>query len=116
MTAAINLVQLLALLPAELRVAAVPGAQPIDRDLAVVVDEATPLGELLRVTRLTGGPILVNVRLFDAYRGPQIGAGKISYALALRFQPESAADERSVEKALKRIRGALQHHLDAQIR
>jgi len=68
------------------------------------------------ITRLTGGPILVNVRLFDAYRGPQIGAGKISYALALRFQPESAADERSVEKALKRIRGALQHHLDAQIR
>jgi len=115
-TAAINLVQLLALLPAELRVAALPGAQPIDRDLAVVVDEATPLGELLRITRLTGGPILVNVRLFDAYRGPQIGAGKISYALALRFQPESAADERSVEKALKRIRGALQHHLDAQIR
>jgi len=114
--AAINLVQLLALVPAGMRAAAVSGAQPIDRDLAVVVDEATPLGELLRITRLSGGPILVEMRPFDEYRGPQIGAGKVSYAFALRFQPESAGDERSVEKALKRIRGALQHHLDAQIR
>ena len=29
--------------------APVPAAQPVDRDLAVSVDEATPLGELLRV-------------------------------------------------------------------
>lgn len=114
--AAINLPQLLSLLPEELRIAAVPSAQPIDRDLAVVLDEATPLGELLRITRMTGGAILVDARLFDEYHGPQIGAGKVSYALALRFQPESAGDERSVEKAMKRIRGALQHNLAAEIR
>ncbi len=114
--AAINLAQLLALLPGELRVAPVPSAQPIDRDLAVVVGDTTPLGELLRITRLTAGAILADARLFDEYRGPQIGAGKVSYALALRFQPDVAGDERAVEKAMKRIRGALQHHLAAEIR
>jgi phenylalanyl-tRNA synthetase beta chain len=114
--AAINLPQLFTLVPAEVRVGAVPAAQPIDRDLAVVLDEATPLGELLRIVRANGGPTLVSARAFDAYRGPQIGPGKVSYALALRFQPDAPADEKGVERAMNRIRGSLQHHLGATIR
>jgi phenylalanyl-tRNA synthetase beta chain len=114
--AAINLPQLFALIPAEVRVATIPAAQPIDRDLAVVLDEATPLGELLRIVRASGGPNLVSVRAFDAYRGPQIGSGSVSYALALRFQPDTPADEKGVERAMNRIRGSVQHHLGAIIR
>jgi phenylalanyl-tRNA synthetase beta chain len=112
----INLAQLLALVPEQLAMAAVPAAQPIDRDLAVVVDEATPLGELLRIARSTAGGTLVELRPFDVYRGPQLGEGKVSYALALRFQPDTAGDERGVEKAMNRVRGALRHHLKAEIR
>ena len=93
-----------------------PAAQPLDRDLAVVVDTGTPLGEVLRILRTTAGPLLVGSRLFDEYRGPQVGDGKVSYAIALRFQPETAGDDRAVERAMKRIGGALQHHLGAQIR
>jgi len=74
------------------------------------------VGELLRILRSTGAPLLTSARLFDEYRGPQAGEGKVSYAFALRFQPEAAGDERGVERAMKRIRGALQHHLGAQIR
>lgn len=114
--AAIHLAQLFALVPAEVRVGAIPPAQPIDRDLAVVLDEATPLGELLRIVRANAGPTLVSVHAFDAYRGPQIGPGKVSYALALRFQPDAPADEKGVERAMNRIRGSLQHHLGATIR
>jgi phenylalanyl-tRNA synthetase beta subunit len=66
--------------------------------------------------RTTAGPMLAGSRLFDEYRGPQVGEGKVSYAIALRFQPETAGDEKSVERAMGRIRGALQHHLGAQIR
>jgi phenylalanyl-tRNA synthetase beta chain len=100
----------------EVRARDVPSAQPMDRDLAVVVDAATPLGEVLRIVRSTAGPLLVDSRLFDEYRGPQVGAGKVSYAIALRFQPEAAGDDRAVERAMKKIGGALQHHLGAQIR
>jgi phenylalanyl-tRNA synthetase beta chain len=114
--AVVNLPQLLALAPAQVRAVPVPAAQPLDRDLAVVVDAATPVGEVLRILRANAGPLLSDSRLFDAYRGPQVGEGKVSYAIALRFQPETAGDERGVERAMKRIGGALQHHLGAQIR
>jgi len=114
--AVISLAQLLALAPAVDRAAPVPAAQPLDRDVAVVVDAATPVGEVLRVLRGSAGPLLADSRLFDEYRGPQVGEGRVSYAIALRFQPQAAGDERAVERALDRIRGALQHHLGAQIR
>lgn len=114
--AVINLPQLFALVPSQVRAAAIPAAQPLDRDLAVVVDSTTPLGEVLRILRGNAGPLLGTSRLFDEYRGPQVGEGKVSYAIALRFQPEAAGDERAVERAMKRITGALQHHLGAEIR
>jgi phenylalanyl-tRNA synthetase beta chain len=114
--AVINLPQLLALVPSVVRAAPVPAAQPLDRDLAVVVDAATPVGEVLRVLKANAGPLLADARLFDEYRGPQVGEGRVSYAIALRFQPSTAGDERGVERAMDRVRGALQHHLGAQIR
>ena len=114
--AVINLPQLLALSSLDVRAREVPAAQPLDRDLAVVVDSATPVGEVLRILRTTAGPLLASSRLFDEYRGPQVGDGKVSYAIALRFQPEASGDDRAVERAVKRIAGALQHHLGARIR
>jgi phenylalanyl-tRNA synthetase beta chain len=114
--AVINLPQLAALVPAEKRAAPVSAAQPLDRDLAVVVDLTTPVGEVLRIVRSSAGPLLSESRLFDEYRGAQVGDSKVSYAIALRFQPEAAGEERDVERALNRIRGALQHHLGAEIR
>jgi phenylalanyl-tRNA synthetase beta chain len=113
--AAINLGQLLAMVR-EPHVRPVPAAQPVDRDLAVVVDESTPLGDLLRVVRASAGPMLVTARVFDVYRGDQVGEGRVSYAIALRFQPDVAGDEKSVERAMNRVRGSVQHHLGAQIR
>jgi phenylalanyl-tRNA synthetase beta chain len=114
--AAIDLDRLLALVPADRRSRPIPAAQPLDRDLAVVVDDTTPVGEVLRVVRLNAGELLADLRLFDVYRGEQIGAGRVSYALALRFQPEAPGDTRAVEKALNKVRGALGHHLNAEIR
>jgi phenylalanyl-tRNA synthetase beta chain len=114
--AAINLGQLFELVPAMVSATPVPAAQPIDRDLAVSVEEPTPLGEILRVLRSSAGPNLVDARVFDIYRGAQVGEGRVSYAIALRFQPETAGDEKGIERAMNRLRGALQHHLGAQIR
>lgn len=114
--ATLSLAAVFALTPVEVRAGAPSAAQPIDRDLAVVLDEGTPVGELLRLIRSNGGPQLVEARLFDQYRGSQLGPGKVSHAVTIRFQPNTAGDERGVERAIKRIRGALQHHLGAVIR
>jgi phenylalanyl-tRNA synthetase beta chain len=112
----IDLYQLLAVARETRDLVPVAAAQPIDRDLAVVVDDGTPLGEVLRLARLAAGPTLVAVRPFDAYHGPQAGRGRVSYALALRFQPSRAGDEKSVEKAMNKVAGSLRHHLGAEIR
>ena len=85
--ASLSLDYLLALIPETTRVTPVPNAQPIDRDLAVVLEQTVPVGELMRIARMSAGPTLADLRLFDAYRGPQAGEGRVSYALALRFQP-----------------------------
>jgi phenylalanyl-tRNA synthetase beta chain len=114
--AGLSLHRLLDLVPVERRSRPVPSAQPVDRDLAVVVEDATPVGEVLRVARMSAGPLLADVRLFDAYRGEQVGPGRVSYALSFRFQPDVAGDVKAVEKALNKVRGSLQHHLGAEIR
>lgn len=114
--AAIDVGRLLDLVPGEHRSTPIPAAQPVDRDLAVILDDTTPVGELLRVARSSAGPLLVELHLFDVYRGEQIGPGQVSYALSLRFQPPEAGSEKAVEKALNKVRGALTHHLGAEIR
>jgi phenylalanyl-tRNA synthetase beta chain len=114
--ASIDLGRLLDLVPTGRRSRPIPAAQPIDRDLAVVVDDATPVGELVRVARANAGPLLADLRLFDVYRGDQVGPGRVSYALALRFQPDEPGDTRAVDKALDKVHGSLRHHLNAEIR
>jgi phenylalanyl-tRNA synthetase beta chain len=114
--AAVNLAQLASLIRTDERMRPIPPAQPVDRDLAVVVDEGTPLGELLRLLRTSAGPILTEARVFDVYRGSQVAAGRVSYAIALRFQPPESGDERSVERAMRRVQGALGHQLGATFR
>ena len=116
LVAVLSLSALLKLAPGHVRATSVPATQPIDRDLAVILDESTGVGDLLRIVRSSAGATLASARLFDEYRGPQIGTGRVSYAIALRFQPESADDERGVERSLDRVRGALKHHLRAEIR
>jgi phenylalanyl-tRNA synthetase beta chain len=114
--AAIDFGRLLGLAPEVVRAAPIPSAQPVDRDLAVVVTDETPVGEVLRIARTAAGPRLVEVRLFDIYRGGQVGTGRVSYALAFRFQPLEAGEEKEVDRALNKVRGSLQHHLGAEIR
>ena len=114
--AAINLDRLLALVPDHVASRMPPAAQPVDRDLAVVVDEGTPVGDVLRVARTSAGALLDDLRLFDVYRGEQIGPGRVSYALAMRFAPTEGTDERAIDKALNKVRGSLRHHLGAEIR
>jgi phenylalanyl-tRNA synthetase beta chain len=114
--ASIALDRLLDLVPEDARVSPVSALQPLDRDIAVVVDETTPVGEVLRIARSSAGPLLDEIRLFDVYRGEQVGEGRVSYALALRFAPREPGDDRAVDKALSKVRGSLRHHLAADIR
>ncbi len=55
-------------------------------DVALVVDEAVPAALLMETLREGAGELLETVRLFDVYRGAQVGDGRKSLAFALRFR------------------------------
>ncbi|MGH2391697.1 MAG: phenylalanine--tRNA ligase subunit beta, partial [Chloroflexota bacterium] len=87
------------------------------RDLAVVVDEARPAEEVLRIIRAAGKTMVARVTLFDVYRGNQIPDGKKSLACALDLQsPDSTLREEEVEQIMGRVRKALQHQVGASFR
>ncbi|GAA2522477.1 phenylalanine--tRNA ligase subunit beta [Rarobacter incanus] len=55
-------------------------------DLALVVPEDLPAEAVAAALRVGGGDLVESVRLFDVYRGEQLGEGKKSLAFALRLR------------------------------
>ncbi len=56
------------------------------RDLAVVVDEVVPARAVESAVASGGGELLHSARIFDLYRGDQVGEGRKSLALRLEFR------------------------------
>ncbi|GAA3241828.1 phenylalanine--tRNA ligase subunit beta [Dactylosporangium siamense] len=55
-------------------------------DVALVVDAATPAGDVASALTEGAGALLESVRLFDVYEGAQLGAGRKSLAYKLTFR------------------------------
>ncbi|MER7005004.1 phenylalanine--tRNA ligase subunit beta [Dactylosporangium sp. NPDC000555] len=55
-------------------------------DVALVVDAATPAGEVEAALAEGAGPLLESVRLFDVYSGAQLGEGRKSLGYKLTFR------------------------------
>ena len=66
----------------------------VDRDLAIVVPEATPAAAVQEIVRANAGALLRDVDLFDIYRGRPLGEDEKSLAYRLTFQ---AADRTLTE-------------------
>jgi phenylalanyl-tRNA synthetase beta chain len=108
---------ILAAMPERYDIQAVPTFPPVLEDLAVVVDEAIPAGQVSQVIRSAGGRMLSEIRLFDVYRGEQIGAGKKSLAYSLTYQdPQRTLTDQDVAKMRGRIIQKLEQELDAKLR
>ena len=58
----------------------------VKQDLAFVVDEGVAAGDLIAAAREAAGPELRDLRVFDVYRGEQVGAERKSVAIHLSFQ------------------------------
>jgi phenylalanyl-tRNA synthetase beta chain len=59
-----------------------------DLDLAFVLDDSVPAERLDKALRQAAGALLVDLDLFDVYRGDAIGAGRRSLAYRLRLQAQ----------------------------
>jgi phenylalanyl-tRNA synthetase beta chain len=89
----------------------VPEYPPVREDLAVIVDEAVPAGRVQGLIESAAGELLVEVMLFDLYRGAQIGAGKKSLAYRLTYQ---ARDRTLTDAEVARVRGRIVKRLQEE--
>jgi len=89
----------------------------IRRDLALVLIEAVTAQDVLDCVRKTAGELLVNLELFDEYRGEGIDSGRKSLALGLTFQHTSRTlNEEDIEAVVGRVVAGLKADFGAQLR
>jgi phenylalanyl-tRNA synthetase beta chain len=87
------------------------------RDLAIVLDEATPYAAVDEAIRAAGKALVESVTLLDVYRGAQVGEGRKSFAVRLVLRsPDGTLTDADLDRAVKRIEGRLLHQLGATIR
>ena len=87
------------------------------RDIAMVVDESTAVADIEKVIKEAGTEILRGVKLFDIYRGIQVGKGKksVAYSLTYRHDDRTLTDVET-EEAHAKVVEALKNNLGASIR
>jgi phenylalanyl-tRNA synthetase beta chain len=103
--------------PAAVAYAEVSPFPEVRQDLAFVVGDAVPAGELLAVLLQAGAPELREARVFDEYRGAQVGEGKRSLAFRVAFgSPERTLTDEEAGAVRARIVDALASRFGAVLR
>ena len=89
----------------------------IERDLAVIVDDKVTCESIIDGIKESAGEYLESVKLFDIYKGDQIGADKKSLAFNLLF---SAMDKtlgiEEIDLAVQNILKTLRDKVNAELR
>jgi phenylalanyl-tRNA synthetase beta chain len=87
------------------------------QDLAVAVPDDVPAAAVIAVARRTGGDLLADARVFDVYRGAQVGEGRKSLALALAFRAgDRTLTDEDVAPLRERMVLALRDELGGELR
>jgi phenylalanyl-tRNA synthetase beta chain len=87
------------------------------QDVALVVDEDVEVGALVDAAHEAAGELLRHARVFDVYRGGQVGASRKSVAIHLSFQsPDRTLTEEEATAVRERIVAALAERFDAELR
>jgi phenylalanyl-tRNA synthetase beta chain len=90
---------------------------PVRQDLAVIVGEDVAAETVVRAVRGAGGKLLQGVRVFDVYRGEQVGEGRKSLALALTFQaPDRTLSDEDVAPVRDKVVKALAQKVGGELR
>lgn len=94
----------------------VPEVPPVLEDIAVIVDESVPAERVESLIRQTGGKTVSNVRLFDVYRGEQIGPRKKSLAYSLTYQSDKTMKDADAAAIRNKIVKRLENEVGAKLR
>ena len=115
--AEVNFTALLNLLAPEALYTPLPRFPSVERDIAVVCDEALTVAQVEACILGAGGKLLKKVRLFDVYRGKGIPENKksLAFSLELRAEDRTLTDSDS-EEVMTKILDALASKLGAVLR
>ena len=95
----------------------VPKYPPVDRDLAIVIDETVTWQNVLDCVESVPEPLRESVTFLNAYRGKQIEQGKKSVAFALRYRSaDRTLTNEEVNEAQARLMKRLEKELSAALR
>ena len=103
---------LIALTPERWTLEPVPVFPPVLEDIAVVIGDEVPAAQVEETIRLAGGKLLAGIRLFDVFRGEQIGAGMKSLAYSLTYQ---APDRTLTDAEAAQVRGKVVRRLEQDL-
>ncbi|MCQ2087335.1 MAG: phenylalanine--tRNA ligase subunit beta [Bacilli bacterium] len=89
----------------------------ITRDLALVVDKAVEVKDLIKTIKVEGKGVVVDAYVFDVYEGVHIVAGKKSVAISIVYQKsDSTLKDAEVNEVENKIKFALNKAYKAEIR
>jgi phenylalanyl-tRNA synthetase beta chain len=89
----------------------------IRRDLAVVVDETTPVATVKNVASEAAGLWLQHVVVFDVYRGSGVDSSRKSIGLGLLLQDVSRTlTDADADQTMQKVMASLERELGAKIR
>lgn len=87
------------------------------RDLALIVSPDVTAQMVEKTIAAAAGPLCKGVRVFDEYRGPQVGAGRKSLAARVTLQRDDATiTDAEADAAISQALGALRSELGATVR
>ena len=90
---------------------------PLRQDLAVVVPDEVEAATIVDLALEAGAPELREARVFDVYRGEQVGEGRKSVAIHLSLQvPDRTLSDDDAAVVRERVVAALTTQLGAELR
>lgn len=82
----------------------IPRTQPVDRDLALLVDKNVRFSDIEEAIRGAERKLLRDVRLFDVYEGKNLPEGKKSYAVSMQLQDnEKTLNDKQIDAVMAKI-------------
>ncbi len=96
---------------------ALPKFPATTRDFAFVCDDEVEVGAIEAVMKKAGGKTVEDIKLFDVYRGKQLGEGKKSVAFTVTLRaPDRTLTDEEADKVSKKILTLLDREMNIQLR
>lgn len=113
----LNLDHILQLAPARKSFRQLPRFPAVKRDMAILVSDQVPVGNILQAIKTSNEPLLEEAEIFDIYRGESIKTGFKSVAISLSYRSDKKTlDDKTVDKIHQKLFSIIESNFNAKLR